>query len=348
MRAAFMPSPGQMAVGDFAVPEPSDGEALVQTEYAAICGSDAHVVYDGFHSPAALGKPGYPGHEGVGIVVESRSARVAAGMRVLTVPPGEAGGCFAEYQLVDDRHLIELVPGSDPRRLLMAQQLGTVVFAMKKFFREPAASAGVIGVGSAGLFFVQLLLAQGCEQVIASDVSPARLQIAERMGAKGVQVPQQSFSDEVLRATGGHGADLVIETAGRDICRTDAVRAVRTHGTVGCFGYAERRGLSEFPVHAAFRKAATVAWVRGTQPESGLRSFHEAIRLITAREIDVDDHIRYAIPLDEAPLGFETARAQQDVVKVLLTAPRSAVPAVGPDSRQNSGYCSTSSDARSR
>ena len=324
MKAAYMPSPGCLEMGTFAEPEVSAGQVLVQMQYASICGSDVHIVYDGFHNPESLGKPGYPGHEGVGLVVESRSDRFRVGALVLTVPHGQSGGCFAQFQVLEESQVLALPNGGDPQELLMAQQLGTVVYAMKKFYREPVATAGVVGVGSAGLFFVQLLLAAGCRDVIVSDVNEARLEVAESWGAKGVLVPQGSFVDEVLLATGGTGADLVIETAGLDVCRAEAVHAIRTHGTVGCFGYAERVGLADFPVQVAFRKAATVAWVRDTQSEPGLSSFREAIRLIDEGEIDVSYHIRHVIPLAETPLGLEKARSQRDIVKVLVSMPGAA------------------------
>jgi L-iditol 2-dehydrogenase len=319
MRALFMPSPGRVALGEFDVPRLSAGEVLVRMDYASVCGSDTHAVYGGFHNPQALGKPGYPGHEGVGVVVDSRSERLGTGVPVLTVPPGETGGCFAEYQAVDEDHVIALRPGADPRRLLMAQQLGTTIYALKKFSSADVGTAGVIGAGSAGLFFVQLLFARGCRQVIVSDVNEARLRVAERLGAVGVLAQEGAFPQEVLRHTEGVGADLVIETAGLDVCRAEAVHAVRPHGVVGCFGYAERFGLAGFPVHLAFRKAATVAWARGTQSEPGLVSFREAIGLVEAGAIDIEDHLRYVIPLGEAPDGLETARARKDVVKVLIS-----------------------------
>jgi L-iditol 2-dehydrogenase len=321
MRAAYMPGPGRIEVGDFPVPEISDGQVLVQMQYASICGSDVHVVFDGFHNPDSIGRPGYPGHEGVGVVVDSRSGLFPAGTPVLTVPHGHEGGCFAEYQAVAERQVTPLPPGGDPVRLLMAQQLGTAVFAMKKFWQPGATTAAVVGVGSAGLFFVQLLLARGCKEVIVSDVNERRLEAAERLGASGVLAPDTSLAEEVLRTTSGVGADLVIETSGLDVGRAEAVSAVRTHGYVGCFGYAERTGLAPFPVHAAFRKAATVAWVRDTQSEQGLQSFREGIRLIESGEIVVDHHLGHVIPLEDTPSGVETARSGKDIVKVIIAMP---------------------------
>lgn len=237
------------------------------------------------------------------------------------MPHGHEGGCFAEYQAIGERQVTPLSPGGEPVRLLMAQQLGTAVFAMQKFWQPGATTAAVVGVGSAGLHFVQLLLARGCKEVVVSDVNEKRLEAAESLGASGVLAPGGSLAEEVLRVTSGQGADLVIETSGLDVGRAEAVAAVRTHGYVGCFVYAEHSGLSPFPVHAAFRKAATVAWVRDTQSEQGLRSFREGLRLIESGEIVIDYHLGHVIPLEDTPAGVETARSERDIVKVVIHIP---------------------------
>ena len=56
-----------------------DGEVLVRTRFASICGSDLHVVNHGVETGPQLWAPGYPGHEGVGEVVESRAAGLSPG-----------------------------------------------------------------------------------------------------------------------------------------------------------------------------------------------------------------------------------------------------------------------------
>lgn len=314
-----MPRPGELEVRDF--PDPvlvRDGDVVVQMHYASVCGSDLHMLYDGLHRDDQVGRAGYPGHEGVGTVRESRSPRFAVGTPVLTVPPGDTGGCFAELQLIDDEHLVPLPAGGDLPRLLMAQQLGTTVFAAKRYCEPTGSTAAVIGAGSAGLFFLQLLLSRGYEQVLVSEPHPARLALAEELGAVPVHVPERSLLDAVVDATGGEGVDLVIETAGTDACRAEAVDAVRRGGTVGCFGYPERPGLAPFPVQASFRKAVTAVWTSGAQAEPGLSSFHEAVRLIDEGAVDVDFCLRRTVGLEDAVAGVELAREQGEVVKVVV------------------------------
>ncbi|MFC7328022.1 zinc-binding dehydrogenase [Marinactinospora rubrisoli] len=319
MRAAFMPRPGALEVGDFDVPRLASGQVLVEMRYASICGSDVHVVFDGFHNPDRLGRPGYPGHEGVGVVADTRSGRFPVGTPVLTVPSGRTGGCFAEFQTVPDTHLVELPPGSGLRRLLPAQQLGTTLFAMRRFVPDgprperPPRSAVVIGAGSAGLFFLQLLLRLGCPEIVVSDLHPRRLAVAERLGAtQVVHAPMESVVEAVLDRTGGAGADLVVEAAGYDRCRQDAVAAARHHGTVGFFGYPESGGNAPFPVHEAFRRSLTTQWVSGAQSEPGLRSFREAVDLIRAGEVEVGHCLTRMFPLEETPAALAAARRQGD------------------------------------
>lgn len=325
-----MPGPGRLAVGDFPDPRPtSDGDVLVQMHYASVCGSDLHMLYDGLHREDMLGRPGYPGHEGVGVVAESRSDRFPVGTPVLALPPGDAGGCFAELQVLGEGQLVALPYDGDLPRLLMAQQLGTTVFALKAFGRATGRTAVVIGAGSAGLFFLQQLT-RSFDQVLVSEPDADRLAVAERLGAVPVRVPDASLADAVASATGGAGADLVVETAGLDASRAEAVDLLRKGGTVGCFGYPERAGLAPFPVQAAFRKAASVRWVSGAQAEPGLTSFREAVRLVTEGEVDVDFCLEHAVGLESAVAGVEVARAQGPVLKIVVDLRSSAS---GPNER---------------
>lgn len=315
MRAAYMPEPGQIAVGDF--PKPSvgrDGDVVVRMEAASICGSDIHNIFDGFHNQAALGRPGYPGHEGIGVVAESRSSLYKPGDRVLTVPRGPEGACFAEYQLIPDTYLIPVPEGVDVFRALMAQQYGTALYSMRLFWPEEGRSAGtcaIIGAGSAGLFFVQIAKRLGFERVIVSDLNSERLSVAKRLGADAVvHAPRESLAETVTTMTGGVGADLVIEAAGYDRCRTEAITAVRMHGIVGFFGFPELLGDAPFPQFAAFRKVVRIQWAGATQSEPGLVSFREALRHIVEGSIDVEHCLGSSYPLEALPEAVEIARGQ--------------------------------------
>lgn len=71
----------------------------------------------------------------------------------------------------------------------------------------------VIGLGLIGQLTVQLLLAQGC-QVLAIDLDPGKVALAERLGATGVALPAGGDPLAAARAfSGGRGVDAVILAA---------------------------------------------------------------------------------------------------------------------------------------
>ncbi|MFC7404514.1 zinc-binding dehydrogenase [Georgenia alba] len=314
MRAASLRAPGVVEVDD--APEPAataPGEVVVRMHRTSICGSDVHVILHGFHEDGCLGMPGYPGHEGLGTVVESRSSSVREGELVLTVPRPAEGRCFAQYQLVADTQVVPVPAGDAEERLLMAQQYGTTLYAMRSFWpdggtlREPGTVA-IAGAGSAGLFFVQLARRAGFEHILVSDLDPRRLEVAERLGAATtVHAPSGSLTDAVMDVTRGEGADLVIEAAGYDLTRAQAVAAVATRGTIGLFGFPERRGDAPFPMYAAFRKVARIQWAGSTQSEPGLVAFRDAVRHIHDGEIDVEHCLGDLRGLDDLPEAVEVA-----------------------------------------
>ena len=99
MRAARLVEPGKMACEATPVFEPEEGQVVVKNLMAAICGSDLHQVFFGTLGPANLpAEPGWPGHEGVGEIIESRCDGLLVGDKVLTVPGAGFQRCFADYQ----------------------------------------------------------------------------------------------------------------------------------------------------------------------------------------------------------------------------------------------------------
>ncbi|GAY09456.1 zinc-binding dehydrogenase [Pseudonocardia sp. N23] len=316
MRAAQLVAPGRIEAVDVPVPVPAAGEVLVRSSRGSICGSDLHIVFDGFHRGAFPAAPGFPGHEGVGVVEESRDPAFAPGDAVLAVPVPRDARCFAQWQVVKASSLVPLPHGGDRHRLLMAQQLGTAIFAMRRFW--PPAVAGpaegrtiaICGAGSAGLFFTALARLADFATVVVADKAPVRLAIAADYGADVVvDVRESSFVDAVMETTSGLGADLVVEAVGYDETRIQCLQAVRTAGRVGYFGFPERPdGPSTWSYNDAWVRRPTIEHSHSTQSEPGLTAFREAVGLIHSGAVDVTPFLDPVYPLDRVQEAFEAAR----------------------------------------
>ena len=309
MRAALVTCPGRLEVVEAPTPVPGPGELLIRTEIAAICGSDLHAVREG-----GSGRPGHPGHEAVGVVLESRAPAIAAGTRVLCTPPAAVAACFADLQVLPASAVVPLPEGA-PERLVLAQQLGTAVFAMKRFWPEvrlPATAepraAAVVGTGPAGLAFVQLLRRAGFAQVIVSDLSPVRLATATSYGAtRVVHAPDEDIVDVVHELTGGVGVELAIEAAGTDLTRHQVMRMVRDEGRIGLFGLYEDDGMAPWPLEEVFRRRATIDMTWNAQLEAGLASFVDAVDLVAAAPPDAPTMLTHTFGIEQVAEAFALA-----------------------------------------
>lgn len=309
MRAGRLVARGRVEVDACPVPAPGPGEVLLRTHQASICGSDVHVVFSGRDEEEFPYPPGAPGHESVGEVLESRSEGHAEGDLVLATPVPRVSHAFADRQVVPGVFLVPLPAEADVETALMAQQLGTVIFALKRFWQgPPGETAVVIGAGSAGLHFTQLLRRAGFGRVVVADRHPHRLAAARAVGAAvTVQAPAESVVEAAMDLTGGRGADLVVEAAGRDATRVQALHAVAEGGRVGYFGLPERGGDMAFPYAEVFRRRPTIEVAAGAQLEPGLASFREAVARLASGELDVSSLVTHRLPLERLHEAFGLA-----------------------------------------
>src|SRR6266540_6322632 len=114
------------------VPEPRiDGtpDAIIfQPELTCLCGSDLPYLYE--PQPSYPLPPGLSLHEMVGRVVASSGRRFRPGDRVLAVPVHQTG-LFERFVLSDSR-AVPLDPRRPAEELLLAQPLGTVIYAARR------------------------------------------------------------------------------------------------------------------------------------------------------------------------------------------------------------------------
>ena len=323
MRSGVVVAKGQVVCDDVDFVEPGPGEVVVKSSMASICGSDLHLIHQpmpGQQFPAA---PGFPGHEGIGVVDHSDHDSLAVGDRVLTVPNAFAGTCFSELQTLPPRYCIKL-PDTElsDAEMLMAQQLGVVIYAARSRRLDLAgATVAVIDLGSAGAFFAWWCKQMGAATVIGSDLSPARRRVAEQLGAD-ITVDgsdRNNLFAAVQDHTGGQGAPFVVEAVGSNeaLHQTTALAAI--DGDVLMFGIPEH-GDCPFEASHFFMKRLHMWGAVGAQEEPGLVSFQTAINHIVRGDIDMSPLVSHRIPIDNIDHAFDLAHERTDnAIKVSIS-----------------------------
>ena len=321
MVAAVVFGDRQIRPDEVLVPEPEDGKVLVKTDASSICGSDLHVVYMGWKPGEYPLPPGFPGHEGVGTVVDGGGSEFSPGDKVLTAPSIWTARVFAEYQAIEPKYLLPLPEGRPIEHLLLAQQLGTVVYGCKYLPEVAGKTVVVLGQGSVGLFHDFMLKRMGARRIIAVEPMTARREAGSLMGADEViDVTGNAATEAVLDLTGGEGADLVIEAVGSVKTLNQSLSMVRSQGTVCAFGLPETTDPVPFEWDTFFRRRVTMYAVFGAQDEPGLPDFQTALDLIADGEIDVEPFTRHRFPIERVQDAFELAHSREDgALKVALT-----------------------------
>jgi predicted dehydrogenase/threonine dehydrogenase-like Zn-dependent dehydrogenase len=153
------------------------------------------------------------GYSSAGTVLE-------VGQGVRGVAPGDLVACagaghasHAEVVYVP-RNLLARVPEGVTAETAAFTTLGAIALQGIRLAEPRLGETGVvIGLGLLGLLAVQLLAASGC-RVLGMDPDPERCRLALSLGAVEATSDQEALTEAAERLTAGHGADLVLVTAG--------------------------------------------------------------------------------------------------------------------------------------
>jgi alcohol dehydrogenase len=344
MRATVLEGPRHISVEQVPDPTlPGPAGAVVTVERTAICGSDLHLYHD-----APTGAGIRLGHEAIGTVAEVgdhvRTLRV--GDRVLVsgvVGCGECGPCLsgrpnlclkgeskafgtvpdlpggqAEALAVPfaDSFALPIPEGvSDEEAVLLTDILPTGYVGASRAAITPGSTVVVVGLGPVGVMAVQCASLFGPARILAVDMVPERLARAERLGAEPVDARVGPVPQQVFEATGGRGAESVIEAVGADATVLDAVSCAATGGTVSVVGVNLKMDLP-FPMALVLLKSLTVRAVFCPIPGT----WRELVPLVRAgRFPGLAETFTHRLGLSRAAEAYELFDSRDDgVLKVLL------------------------------
>lgn len=256
MPAAVYRGRGDVEVVEAPVPEIGPTDALVEVEYCGICGTDLHMVLDGWGTPDSIGGHEWSGH----VVAAGADAGVEIGTLVagnsdtscgacefcrdarpsLCTNRGRAGmdgfqGAFARYVGSRRGAFVPVPEGVDARAAAYTEPLAVAMHAITLADPAPDGHAMIFGAGPIGAAIAAVLRLRGVDDITVVEPGEERRALAERLGAR-VAVPEDLHAPGHPQSTVDAPADVVFEASGVRAAAESGLAQLKRAGTMMIVG----------------------------------------------------------------------------------------------------------------
>jgi threonine dehydrogenase-like Zn-dependent dehydrogenase len=337
---------------ELAVPQVGPGEVLVRVLATGICASDVKThfgaarVWGGGGMSPYIQTPVIPGHEFVGQVVAlGDGAGDTHGLAIGDLAVSEqivpcwecrfcrrgqywmcqrhdiygfirdrAEGSWAQYMRFPANAIVHRVPGGiRPEHAALVEPLACAIHAVERGDIQLDDVVVIAGMGPIGICMLQVARLKSPAILIALDLQPKRLALAQALGADLALNPaDEDVVERVLDLTDGYGCDVSVEASGAGPAVPQGLQMIRKLGT-----------FVEFSVHGG---PVPVDWsIIGDAKELDIHGAHlgpycypKAIRYIRDGTVAADQIVTHTLPLAEFAHGIDLVHEQSGSLKVVL------------------------------
>ncbi|MDX1657772.1 MAG: zinc-binding dehydrogenase [Nitriliruptorales bacterium] len=323
--------PADIRIEEVPVPEPGQGQVLVQIRACGVCASDLHVVDR--TTPHGPELPQILGHEPAGVVAAVGRGvegwlpgdRVAFQMvrtcgtctycqigreslcESIVIPGVDADGAQAEYAIADQRFLTPL-PGGIPfeQAAILTDAVATPYHALKRGGVGDGVVAAIFGLGGLGMHAVQLAKLSGCT-VIGVDVDPVNLERAPEWGADEVVDASDGKPARKIKELTGGGADRSFEFVGANETVDQAVKCLAPGGRATIVGLTPQP-MQLLPEALFVSQELELVGSFGSTGSD----LNELIDLVEAGRLDLTRSITHTFTIDEFPRALELLESREE------------------------------------
>ncbi len=304
MRAAVYRERRNLAVERRPLPELGPHDVLLRVAHCGVCGTDLHLVLDGWGRKDSIG-----GHEYSGRVaaVGPSVTRFAVGDAAIGGPDPGCGTCaycrahrpglcatrggpgmdafqgaFAEFVRASEASLVAVPVGVSLRDAALCEPLAVALHGITRSGIRPGGRALVTGAGPIGMLTLAALRAQGVDDVTVSEPSALRRDLAARLGAAKTLEPGDLRVPPLPFDIVDGACDAAFECSGRGDALRAALAQLKRAGTLVIVGTGMERPrldcnrvlLNELVVTGAYN-----------YDENG---FEDALHLLASGRLDTD------------------------------------------------------------
>ena len=338
MKQAIMTEPGKIVYQQVPVPPVEPGQIKVRVKKIGICGSDIHVNH-GKHP--YTGYPVVQGHEVSAEVVECGAGVTdfAPGDKVTIQPQEVCGSCYpcthgmynaceslkvmgfqttgmaSEFFVVDASKALKLPDDMTFDHGAFIEPVAVAVHAIRRFGDGDITgkSALVLGGGPIGNLLAQTCKAMGAANVLITELSPHRLDVAKTCGIPATNPLKTDLKQAMAETFGPDGADVIFECVGIQATVEQAVNYARKGSEiviVGVFADLCQVNLG-FIQDKELRMSGTAMY--------RVEDYVDAIRLVSEGLIELDALITEHVPFDDFMRAYNIIDEQGDsTMKVII------------------------------
>ena len=334
------PRENGIALRDVEPREPGPGEMLIKVSAAGICGTDMQIYKWAPRMARRMQLPRVMGHEASG-VVESVGAGVTRVKRgdfvsleshifcgechpcrigrehlcTATRYPGiDIDGGFAPW-MVAPAHIAWINPPTlDHKIAAMLEPFGIAVHASLEGSGVSGQTVLINGCGPIGLMNVAAARALGARKIIAADLNPLRLALAEKLGADRVVNPErESLVDAVKDFTAGNGVDAGIEYSGSEAGFRAVYECLAKGGDFRLVGAPPTAISIDFTFW--LQKCPRMINIHGRRI---WETWAVSTALVYEGKVDLAPIASHVLPLSEAHRGFEMILKGEAIKPILI------------------------------
>ena len=340
MKAIVVHAARDLRVEDREMPQAGPGQVLVKMAAGGICGSDLHYYQHGGFGTVRLREPMILGHEVAGYVasIGSGVSGLSEGQLVAISPSrpchecsycqegtpqhclnmrfyGSAmpfphiQGAFREYIVADAAQCIP-ADGLSAASAAVAEPLAVCLHAAKQAGDLMGKRVLVTGCGPIGQLCVLVARAAGAVEIVATDIAPFTLSMAEKVGASRVINMAETPEGLAQYHTDKGHFDVHFECSGAAPALVAAIPALRPRAILVQLGLG---GDMTLPVQAMTAKEINF---RGSFRFHG--EFRTAVAMMQGGRIDVTPLVTHSFALDDALGAFEMAADRSQAIKAQI------------------------------
>jgi len=311
------------------VPEPGPTDVLIKIRKTAICGTDVHIYNWDQWARATIPVPMVVGHEFCGEIVENGSAarKYEIGQRVSgeghivcgicrNCRAGRAHlcrntkgvgvhrpGAFGEYLSIPESNVVP-IPDAIPDEIAsIFDPFGNAVHTALSFdlIGEDVLVTGAGPIGIMGALVAQHV---GARKVVITDINPARLDLARRMGVKYVVDAAHTDLANVMRDIGmTEGFDVGLEMSGAAPAFRDMIDKMNNGGKIAILGIAPT-GF-EIDWNKVIFKMLNLKGIYGREM---YETWYKMIAIVEGG-LDLSGLITHRLAIDDFQTGFDAMRS---------------------------------------